>query len=185
VSIDTTKADVAERARGDGAAIVNDISGLEASPGMAGLGARAGAGLVLMHMRGDPRTMQEETVYDDLLGEVAGWLDGRAGRALAAGCAAGQIVVDPGIGFGKSAAGNLALLAGTSSVAALGYPVLVGPSRKSFIGRILGVPVEERVEGTIAACLAALERGARLFRVHDVGPVRRALDMADAIRRAG
>ncbi|MGI9039273.1 MAG: dihydropteroate synthase [Gemmatimonadota bacterium] len=185
VSIDTTKRDVAERALGAGAAIVNDVSGLEVSPDIADLCAREGAGLVVMHMRGDPRSMQEDTTYDDLLGEVAGWLDARARRARDAGCAAAQIVVDPGIGFGKSVEGNLALLAGTSAIMALGYPVLVGPSRKSFIGKILNVPVEQRVEGTIAACLAALERGARLFRVHDVGPVRRALDMADAIRRAG
>lgn len=185
VSIDTTKREVAERALEAGAAIVNDVSGLEVSPDIAELCAREGAGLVVMHMRGDPRSMQEDTAYEDLLGEVAAWLDARANRARAAGCGAAQIVIDPGIGFGKSAEGNLALLAGTSAVAALGYPVLVGPSRKSFIGRILNVPVDQRVEGTIAACLAALHGGARLFRVHDVAPVRRALDMADAIRRAG
>lgn len=185
VSIDTTKGEVARRALEAGAAVVNDVSGLRVSPGIAGLCADTGAGLVLMHMRGDPRTMQEDTAYDDVVAEVAAWLGERADVARAAGCAAGQIVVDPGIGFGKSLDGNLRLLAGTAELARLGYPVLVGPSRKSFLGALLDLPVEERLEGTLAACLAALERGARIFRVHDVGPARRALDAADAIRRAG
>jgi dihydropteroate synthase len=185
ISIDTMKVEVATRAIDAGAAIVNDVSGLRESPGIAELCARTGAGLVLMHMRGSPRTMQEDTSYDDLIGEVAGWLEGRAALAREAGCASEQIVIDPGIGFGKSVNGNLELLARTAEFVRLGYPVLVGPSRKSFIGKVLGVPVERRVEGTLAACLAAFERGARLFRVHDVGPTRRALDLADAIRRAG
>lgn len=185
VSIDTMKDEVAERALEAGAAIVNDVSALRASPEIAGLCARTGAGLVLMHMRGEPRTMQDDTSYDDLIGEVSAWLSGRAEVALDAGCDAEQIAIDPGIGFGKSTEGNLELLARTGDFARLGYPVLVGPSRKSFIGKILNLPVEERLEGTLAACLAALERGARIFRVHDAGAARRALDMAEAIRRAG
>lgn len=185
VSIDTTKLEVAERAIESGAAIVNDVSGLQESPDIADLCARTGAGLVLMHMRGSPRTMQEDTTYDDLVGAVSGWLVERAAFARAAGCGRGQIVIDPGIGFGKSAEGNLELLARTAELTGLGYPVLVGPSRKSFIGKVLGVPVDQRLGGTLAACLAAYERGARLFRVHDVEPARRALDLADAIRRAG
>lgn len=185
ISIDTMKSEVAERALDGGAAIVNDVSALRASPEIAGLCARTGAGLVLMHMRGEPRTMQDDTRYDDLVGEVSAWLSGRADAARDAGCDAGQIVVDPGIGFGKSAEGNLELLAHTDDFVRLGYPVLVGPSRKSFIGTILDVPVDERLEGTLAACLAALERGARIFRVHEAGAARRALDMAEAIRRAG
>ncbi|MFW6089650.1 MAG: dihydropteroate synthase [Gemmatimonadota bacterium] len=185
VSIDTMKAEVAARALDAGAAIVNDVSGLENAPAIADLCARTGAGLVLMHMRGSPRTMQEDTTYDDLVGEVTAWLDHRARAAREAGCAAAQIVIDPGIGFGKSTTGNLELLARTAEFTRLGYPVLVGPSRKSFIGTVLDLPVERRLEGTLAACLAAFERGARIFRVHDVGPARRALDLADAIRRAG
>lgn len=185
VSIDTMKSEVAGRALEAGAAVVNDVSALRASPDIAGLCVRTGAGLVLMHMRGEPRTMQEDTRYDDLVGEISTWLTERADVALDAGCDAAQIVIDPGLGFGKSAEGNLELLARTGDFARLGYPVLVGPSRKSFIGETLGVPVEERLEGTLAACQAALERGARIFRVHDAGAARRALDMAEAIRRAG
>lgn len=185
VSIDTMKGEVARRALDAGAAIVNDVSALRASPEIAGLCARSGAGLVLMHMRGEPRTMQEDTRYDDLVGEVSAWLTGRADVACDAGCDPRQIVIDPGIGFGKSADGNLELLARIGDFARLGYPVLVGPSRKSFIGDTLGLSVAERLEGTLAACLAAFERGARIFRVHDAGAARRALDMAEAIRRAG
>jgi len=185
VSIDTTKLEVAERAIDAGAAIVNDVSGLRASPAIAELCARTGTGLVIMHMRGEPRTMQNDTRYDDIAGEVVGWLRERAEFARQAGCETAQLVIDPGLGFGKSADGNLELLARTGEIAALGYPVLVGPSRKSFIGSIAGAPANERLGGTLAACVAALERGARLFRVHDVGPARQALDVADAIRRAG
>jgi len=185
VSIDTMKHTVAERAIDAGAAIVNDVSGLRASPAIAGLCARTGAGLVIMHMRGEPRTMQEDTRYSDVAAEVGAWLRESAEFARAAGCAAVQLVVDPGIGFGKSAGGNLELLARTGEIAALGYPVLVGPSRKSFIGSVARAPATERLGGTLAACVAALERGARLFRVHDAGPARQALDVADAIRRAG
>lgn len=183
VSIDTMKLEVAERALESGAAVVNDVSALRVSPEIGGLCARTGAGLVLMHMRGEPRTMQEDTRYEDLVGEVGSWLVDRAEAARADGCAAEQIVIDPGIGFGKSTEGNLELLARTGDFARTGYPVLVGPSRKSFIGKTLGVPVGERLEGTLAACLAAFERGARIFRVHDAGAARRALDVADAIRR--
>lgn len=185
ISIDTTKDSVARRAIDAGAAIVNDVSALRVSPAIADLCAETGAGLVLMHMRGDPRTMQDDTSYDDVVDEVAADLAERVEIARAAGCDPGQLVVDPGIGFGKSTDGNLALLARTSELAEPGLPVLIGVSRKSFIGHLLGTPPEERVEGTIAACVAALDRGARIFRVHDVLPARRALDVAEAIRRAG
>lgn len=184
VSLDTTKAEVARRGLDAGAAAVNDVSGLRFAPEIADLCAEAGAGLVLMHMRGDPRTMQSDLEYEDLVGEVARFLAAQASLAGRRGVEARCIAVDPGIGFGKSVDGNLELLARCDAFAALGYPVLVGPSRKSFIGRTLDLPVGERLEGTVAACVAALFRGARLFRVHDVGPVRRALDLAEAIRRA-
>ena len=185
LSVDTTKREVAERALEAGAAVLNDVSGLRFEPGLADLAARTGAGLVLAHMRGDPRTMQEDVTYDDLVREVREALERSKGIALAAGCASDALVVDPGIGFGKSARGSLELLARLPELASVGLPVLVGPSRKSFIGEVLDQPVEERGEGTLAACVMALERGARLFRVHDVRAARRALDLATAVRRAG
>ncbi len=182
-SVDTTKLEVARRALGDGAAAINDVSGLRFCPEIASLCADHGAGLILMHMRGEPRTMQTDTSYEDLLGEVGEFLEVQARFAQSAGCRADQIVIDPGIGFGKSAAQNLELLGRIERLVSLEYPVLVGPSRKSFIGHTLDLPIEERLEATIAACLVAFEGGAGLFRVHDVEPTRRALDMADAIRQ--
>jgi dihydropteroate synthase len=185
VSVDTTKAEVAERAVEAGAAVLNDISGLATHPGMADVAAESGAGLILMHMRGSPRTMQHDVSYGDLVAEVGTFLSGALDEAERRGCRREQLVIDPGIGFGKSACGNLELLARLGLLDFLGRPIMVGPSRKSFIGALLDVPVDERLEGTLAACVAALERGARLFRVHDVTPVRRALDLAWAIQRAG
>lgn len=182
VSVDTRKYPVARRSLETGASVLNDVSGLDDDPRLADLAAETGAGLVLMHMRGTPRTMQEDTEYEDLIGEVVGNLRSAVERARAAGCSQEQLVVDPGIGFGKSARGSLRLLARAGDFERAGAPVMVGPSRKSFIGDTLGLPVEERVEATAAACVMALERGARLFRVHDVEPVRRALDMAAAVR---
>jgi dihydropteroate synthase len=184
-SIDTTKAEVARRAVDSGAAVLNDVSGLHCDPALAEVAAKAGTGLILMHMRGTPRTMQRHVDYGDLVSEVSEGLERSMGIACDRGCEPAQLVVDPGIGFGKSAEGNLELISEVGRLLVLGRPVLVGPSRKSFIGKILGAPVEERLEGTIAACLSALERGARLFRVHDVRQVRMALDLAWAIRIAG
>jgi dihydropteroate synthase len=183
VSIDTTKLEIASRALDCGAAAINDISGLRFSPEIAPLCAAHGAGLMLMHMRGEPRTMQADVAYADLVGEVRMFLEAQAALALAAGCRRDQIVIDPGIGFGKSAEGNLELLGRVADLTQLGYPVLVGPSRKSFMGKVLGLPLDQRTDATIAACLSAHQGGASLFRVHDVGPARRALDMAEAIRR--
>lgn len=184
VSVDTTDAGVAERALEAGAAVLNDVSGLRFDPRLADLAARSGAGLVLMHMRGDPRTMQDDTAYDDLVGEVRSFLAGALEKALGRGCDPGQVVLDPGIGFGKSAGGNLRLVARAGDFAVRGRPVMVGPSRKSFIGDTLGLPVGERVEGTVAACVLALARGASVFRVHDVRAARRALDLAAAALEA-
>lgn len=184
VSVDTRRVATARRALEAGAAIVNDVSGLSNDPALAGLVAETGAGLVLMHMRGTPRDMQDDTGYDDLVGEVLEALRRSVGRARSAGCSPEQLVVDPGIGFGKSAGGSLRLLARAGTFSRAGGPVMVGPSRKSFIGETLGLPLDERVEATASACVMALERGARLFRVHDVKAVRRALDMAAAIRAA-
>jgi len=183
ISVDTTKRVVAARALDAGAAILNDISALRFDPELADLAASRGAGLVLMHMRGEPRTMQDDVAYGDLMGEVRGALAEAVRTAELRGCGRAQLVVDPGLGFGKSSRGNLELLARLPELARLGLPILVGPSRKAFIGELLGLPVRERLEGTIAACVMALVGGARLFRVHDVAAVRRAVDLAEEVRR--
>jgi dihydropteroate synthase len=179
ISVDTTKSEVAEAALQAGATIVNDISGFRLDPAMPEVIARADAAAVVMHMRGEPQTMQVNTHYEDLFGEILGALKKSVDTGRAAGI--DRIIVDPGIGFGKDAKGNLRLLAGIDRFHALGCPVMVGPSRKAFIGSILGTAVGDRVEGTIAACVLAAARGARFFRVHDVRAVRRALAVADAI----
>lgn len=181
LSIDTYKARVAEQAIAMGASMVNDISGLQFDAALAGVLARAGVPVVLSHIQGTPETMQRAPRYADLLGEVKASL--QAGIALAerAGVSPDAIIVDPGIGFGKTAAHNLELLRRLSELQALGRPVLVGPSRKSFIGRVLGADglVEE---GTAAAVVAAILHGANLVRVHDVARLRWAVRMADAIK---
>jgi dihydropteroate synthase len=184
LSIDTTKYEVARAALDAGAEIVNDISGLRFEPRLGELAAERGAGLILMHLRGAPRTMQQSIHYDDVVGEVTAELGAALERARAAGCRDEQLAVDPGIGFAKRAEHNLALLNRLDALAVLGRPILVGPSRKSFIGKSVDLPVDERLEGTLAACVVALLRGARLFRVHDVRPIRRGLDLAESIRRA-
>ena len=184
VSVDTRRAEVARAALEEGAEVVNDVSAL-ADPGMGPLVAEHGAGVVLMHMRGTPQTMQQDPRYDDVAGEVAAELGDALRRAGAAGIADDSVVVDPGIGFAKTAEHNLELIARLETLSGLGRPVLLGPSRKSFIGTLLGgLPPEERGVGTAAACVAGLLHGARIFRVHDVGVVRQALDVAEAIRRA-
>jgi dihydropteroate synthase len=185
VSVDTTKAAVAAAALAAGATIVNDVSALRFDPALAGVVARAGALLVVMHMQGAPRTMQLDPRYDDLLGEVRAELSAALGRAAAAGVDPEQVLVDPGIGFGKTLEHNLALIDRLGELAALGRPILVGPSRKAFIGRLTGAPPAERQEGTIAACCLAAARGAHVVRVHDVAAVRRALVVADAILAGG
>jgi dihydropteroate synthase len=185
VSVDTTKLSVARKALDAGAVAINDISGLRFDPGIASLCAETGAGLIIMHMRGEPRTMQSDLGYRDLVLEVTDWLVGQADLAVKSGVHPSQIVVDPGMGFGKSVEGNLEILARSGEFAGPGYPVLVGPSRKSFIGALLDLPVDQRMEGTVAACVVALLSGARLFRVHDVMPVRRSLDLAWEVLQAG
>lgn len=182
VSVDTTKSEVARRAVESGAVALNDVSGLQADPAIADVAAASGAGLILMHMRGTPRTMQDDVEYEDLPGAVTAFLGRAAEQAERSGCRRDQLVVDPGIGFGKSARGSLELIARLDRLRELKRPILVGPSRKSFIGSVLDAGVDDRLEGSLAACVMALERGARLFRVHDVRPVRRALDLAWAIR---
>ncbi|MBI5442006.1 MAG: dihydropteroate synthase [Deltaproteobacteria bacterium] len=185
ISVDTYRSRVARRAVEAGASIINDISGLKADPEMAAVAAETGASVVLMHMRGTPRTMQLDTSYADLLGEVGGSLRECAEKALAAGVAREKIVLDPGIGFGKDKEGNLLLLQRLGELSSLGYPLLVGASRKAFIGRVLGIErPKERLEGALAAAVLAIWNGAQCVRVHDVRETRRAVDLAWAVRQA-
>ncbi len=186
ISIDTYKAEVAGRAVEAGASIINDISGLNMDPGMAEVAAGTKAGVVLMHMRGTPRDMQTDTAYDDIVGEVYGLLARSAETALSAGVASEAVVLDPGIGFGKDAVGNLILLKKLNEFASLGYPLLVGASRKSFIGRILGVDSpKDRLQGSVAAAVVAVMGGASVIRAHDIAATRQAVDLAHAVKRAG
>lgn len=174
ISVDTRKAEVARQALAAGADIVNDVSAL-GDPAMAAVAAAAGAGLVLMHMKGQPTTMQDAPSYDDCPTEVRDYLAAAAEKALAAGIAPASIALDPGIGFGKRLVDNLALLSRLDVVAALGYPLLVGLSRKSFVGALTGRPPEGRLAGSLGAACAAYARGGRIFRVHDVPETRDAL----------
>jgi len=182
LSVDTWKADVAEAALAAGADIINDISGLSFDPRMAGVIARSGAGVVIMHIRGTPRDMQKDPHYEDVTGEVGEWLARQVELALAAGVRREQIVIDPGLGFGKRLEDNFTLLRELGRLGELRLPILAGPSRKSFIGRVLDLPPDDRVEGTAAAVTAAILNGARIVRVHDVRAIRRAALIADAIR---
>ncbi len=184
VSVDTAKAEVARAARAAGAALVNDVTGLS-DPAMAEAVARAGAPVVLMHMRGTPADMQSRAVYGDVVAEVKAELAGALARAAAAGVPAERTILDPGIGFAKTAGQSLRLLSRLPDLGALGRPLLVGPSRKSFIGQATGAPVEERLPGTLAAVAAAVLGGAAFLRVHDVAAARQAARLAAAVREAG
>lgn len=186
ISVDTRKAEVARAALRAGAALVNDVSGLGHDPTLAAVVAQAGAALVLMHIQGTPETMQADPRYDDLVAEVIASLAGSIDRAVAAGVHRGRIWVDPGIGFGKTVGHNLFLLRHLGQLRVLGAPVLVGTSRKRFLGILAGGrPPEQRLAGTVASMAAvAVLRGADVVRVHDVAEVKDALAVADAIARA-
>jgi dihydropteroate synthase len=183
VSVDTSKAEVARRALALGAVMVNDVTALRADPDLAGVVADGDAYLCLMHMLGEPRTMQDHPRYDDVVSEVASFLEERLAFAVAAGIPEERICLDPGLGFGKTLAHNLELVARLDELVALGRPVLVGASRKRFLGRVLGDP--EALTGPVAAGVAvavlAYERGAWLFRVHDVREHVEALGAARAL----
>ena len=185
ISIDTYKEEVARGALAAGADMVNDVSALRFDPAMAGLVAREGVPVVLMHMKGRPRTMQIAPRYRDVVGEVAAFLRERVAFAVGSGVSAERIVVDPGIGFGKDLDHNLALLRNLGALAELGRPVLVGLSRKAFLGRLQETTdPENRLEGSLAGAAAAVLAGARMVRVHDVLETCRAVRVADAIRGA-
>src|SRR5256885_5922286 len=181
ISIDTTKRAVAEAALAAGATIVNDVSALRFDPELAGLVADAGCDVCLMHMLGEPRTMQHDPRYDDVVDDVKAFLHERLTSATKEGIAEERILLDPGIGFGKTVEHNLELLRRLGELAALGRPVVIGTSRKSFLGRLTGVErASERVAGTVATNVLAYERGASVFRVHDVAPTVEALTVAAA-----
>ena len=186
VSVDTRRTAVATAALAAGAALVNDVSGVRPEAGMLAAVAAAGAGYVIMHMQGEPRTMQDDPAYGDVVAEVAAALGTAADRAVAAGVAPDAIAVDPGIGFGKTLAHNLALLAALPRLAAAGRPVLVGTSRKSFLGQLTGV-VEpaDRLAGSVASAVLAARDGARILRVHDVAATVAALAVLAAVDGAG
>jgi dihydropteroate synthase len=184
ISVDTSKAAVAEAALDAGAEIVNDVSGLRADDAMAPLLGARSAPVVLMHMRGTPATMQTLVSYGDLLGEVAEELRGSIAMARRAGVREERIVLDPGLGFSKTAEQNFEILASLGRLTALGRPLLVGASRKSFLGRATGLPVDQRLEASLAAGAAAVLGGASILRVHDVAATVRLVRILDAVRLA-
>jgi dihydropteroate synthase len=188
VSIDTYRASTVEAALDAGALIVNDVTALRGDPGMADLLADRGCRIVLMHMLGEPKTMQQDPRYEDVVREVRDFLASSAERAIRAGVQEENIILDPGIGFGKTLRHNLQLLNNIDTVVRLGFPVLVGASRKGFLGKLTGTKdsndAKDRLFGTVATSVVAYERGARLFRVHDVRANREALEVAAAVQRA-
>lgn len=181
LSIDTSKEDVAAGALAAGAGIVNDVTALRADPGIARVCAEASAVLVLMHMQGDPRTMQDDPRYDDVVGDVRAFLEERMAFAVAEGVPEERIWLDPGIGFGKTLDHNLELLRRLPELAAIGRPLVVGTSRKSFIGKIDGSDAAARLGGSVASSVLAYAAGAQVLRVHDVAAVRQGLAVAGAI----
>lgn len=193
ISVDTTKAAVAEAAMEAGAAMINDISAFELEPGMAAVAAKHNVPVILMHMLGRPRTMQIDPTYDDVVVEVRDYLKAAIERAVAAGIDRAKVIIDPGIGFGKTLTHNLLLIRHLNTLTDLGVPVLVGPSRKTFIRKLVTpadqsefIPSHPMVEtGTQAAVAAAVMNGAHIVRVHDVANTRAMLAVLDAVRTAG
>ena len=181
VSVDTRRASVARAALDAGADMINDVSALR-DPDMLPLLRERNVPVVLMHMRGEPRTMQRDTHYSDLTETLRGYLDDRVKSAIAGGLSDDKILVDPGIGFGKSVEGNLTILRRLPELREIGRPILIGASRKSFIGEVLGLPVEQRLEGSLAVAAYASAQGAHILRVHDVVATVRAVRMIDAFR---
>jgi dihydropteroate synthase len=181
ISIDTYKSEVAEEALDAGASIVNDITGLHHDERLAGIVAKYSASIILMHIKGTPKTMQVAPHYDDVIEEIISYLRKSVSHAQTAGIS--QIVIDPGIGFGKTLEHNLAIIQHLKEFQQLGYPVMVGPSRKSFIGAILDLPVDQRMEGTAAVVAASILNGAAIVRVHDVKEIKRVAMVTDRIVR--
>ena len=183
ISVDTSKAEVARAAIDAGAVMVNDVTALRGDRGMADLVAETGVGLVLMHMQGTPQTMQQAPHYDDVVADIARFLADRSRAAMEQGVAKERIVLDPGIGFGKTLTQNLELLANLHVFSDLGFPLLVGPSRKGFIGQLTDQPVEARAWGTAGVVALAVSQGANILRVHDVGAMKDVVSVANAVAR--
>ena len=182
LSIDTKKARVAREAVEAGAEIINDISALNGDRKMAGTAAETGAALVLMHMRGNPENMQKGNLaYDDLLGDITDYLSASIGKAIRAGVSKDAMVIDPGIGFGKTVADNYRIIRRLADLRTLGMPILVGPSRKSFIGNVTGDEPRQRLEGTAATVSAAIMNGCHIVRVHDVAAMKKVAAVTDAM----
>ena len=182
ISIDTYKSEVVRQALEAGAAMVNDISALRFDPAIGNVVAATGVPIVLMHMRGTPKNMQINPIYDDLLGEIVDFLHGAAEKAVSMGIKRELIIIDPGIGFGKSFDDNLTILRDLGRFSSLGYPILVGTSNKSFIGHVLGVPAESRDTGTMATIAAAVMNGAHIIRAHNVRAAKETVTIIDAIK---
>lgn len=185
ISIDTYKTPVAREALKAGASIINDISGLRFNPEMSMVAAEYNVPVVIMHIKGTPRDMQVNPVYKDLIGEISDFLKGSISIAIESGVRKDRIIIDPGIGFGKTVEHNLEIIRRLNEFRSLGMPILFGPSRKSFIGKILDLPAGERMEGTAAAVAIGIMNGADIIRVHDVKPMVRVARIADAIRYGG
>jgi dihydropteroate synthase len=184
ISIDTYKSAVAEKAIGAGAEMINDISGLHFDPNLAQVAAKGNIPLVLMHIRGTPETMQKDVRYESLFFEILQYLKDSIQKAEASGLDPGQIIIDPGIGFGKNVNDNLRIIKNLSEFRVLGKPILLGTSRKTFIGKILNADVEDRLEGTLSSIAIGVLNGAHIIRCHDVLQARKAIAIADAIRLA-
>jgi dihydropteroate synthase len=180
ISIDTAKSAVAARALEAGATYVNDVTGFRGDPRIADVIAQAGADCCVMHMLGDPRTMQDDPRYDDVVNDIRAFLEERLAFAVSRGIGRERVMLDPGVGFGKTLAHNLELLRRLDELVAIGQPLVIGTSRKSFLGKITGRDPDHRVAGTVATNVLAYERGARVFRVHDVAPVYDALSVTAA-----
>jgi dihydropteroate synthase len=185
ISIDTYKSTVAQRATEAGAEIVNDISGLHFDPDLAKVAAKGNIPLILMHIRGTPETMQKNVHYDSIFSEILQYLKDSIQRAESAGLDPRQIIIDPGIGFGKTVEDNLLIIKNLHEFRILGKPILLGTSRKSFIGKILNTEVEDRLEGTLSSIAIGVLNGAHIIRTHDVHQAKKAITVADAIRLAG
>jgi dihydropteroate synthase len=185
ISIDTYKSAVAQKAIEAGAEMINDISGLHFDPELAQVAAKEDVPLILMHMRGNPETMQKDVHYDSLFSEILQYLRESIRKAESAGLDPEQIIIDPGIGFGKTVEDNLLIIKNLLEFRILGKPLLLGTSRKSFIGKILNAEVAERLEGTLSSIAIGVLNGAHIIRCHDVLQAKRAIAVADAIRSAG
>ncbi len=184
ISIDTVKSDVARRALDSGASIINDTSALRIDKKMGDVAARHDSHLILMHMKGTPENMQNNTEYDDIIGEISKFLEDAAQEAIKAGVSEDKIIIDPGIGFGKSVEGNFVIMKNLDRFLKLGYRLLVGASRKSFIGKTLDLDVDQRLEGSLAAACYAVLNGADIIRVHDVAETKRAVTIMEKIATA-